>query len=315
VKALVSGITGFAGSHLAEYLLSCGDSVVGVSCSGQWPSDVPRSVSDQIPVLRWDLARPLPATVMDVLTGFAPEAIYHLGAISVPGDCGDSQPSARALAVNVGGTRRMLRLAARLSGHPRLLLASSCYVYAPVDGERPRVSEQAPLDPAQAYGRTKLAAEREVLAAVKRGLVDAVVARAFQHTGPRQSPRMIVPDWARQFATGCDPIRVVCLNTFLDLSDVRDVVRAYRALVLDGESGGVYNVGSGCCRRSGDLFDALRQQCDPNRDMVECAPGRRQHPIADISLIRRDTGWLPEVPLADTLADTLRYWQQKMEVA
>lgn len=313
MKAFVSGVTGFAGSHLAEHLLSCDDQVAGSSRRGVWGPDVPSTVKSRVPVLEWDLTAPPSDDVVDQLQAFAPDCIYHLGAISVPAECGGDRPKATAIATNVAGSRFITELAGRLDSGPRLLLVSSCYVYAPVGAHRPQVNEEWPTAPAQAYGQTKLRAELEARDTAEQSSVELLIARAFQHTGPRQSSRMIVPDWARQFATGRDPVRVVCLDTFFDLSDVRDVVRGYRALLLDGTPGEVYNVGSGHCRRSGDIFAALRRQCDANRGVVEIAPGRRQHPIADITRIGQQTHWQPEIDLERTLADTLQYWKVTLE--
>ena len=139
-----------------------------------------------------------------------------------------------------------------------------------------------------------------------------VIARSFQHSGPRQSPQMVLPDWARQLASKTQgPIRAICLDTFLDISDVRDVVRAYRALCVSGHAGIVYNVGSGVCRRAGDLLETMRQLSSSRREVKELAPGRRQHPIADIRRIVQHTGWQPTVPIARTLSDILEYWKQK----
>jgi GDP-4-dehydro-6-deoxy-D-mannose reductase len=287
--------------------------VLGASRHGRWPKHVPSRLRDQVPVLQWDLAAPPSAETARQLAEFVPQAVYHLAALSVPADCGAQQPTPAAWAINVEGTSSLLNLVRGLPDRPRVLLASSCHVYAAVDPRQPRVNESAALAPAQGYGKTKLAAEQLVLEAVARGELQAVVARAFHHTGPRQSPRMIIPDWARQFVQGLDPVRVVCLDTFLDLSDVRDVVRGYRQLLLYGQVGAVYNVGSGQCRRSGDLFHALRQLCDPRRRVIELAPGRRQHPVADVSRMRTDTGWSPQVELTTTLADTLQYWREQAE--
>jgi GDP-4-dehydro-6-deoxy-D-mannose reductase len=196
---------------------------------------------------------------------------------------------------------------------PRLVFSSSCYVYGVVPQDHPIVTEDSPCDPYSGYGVTKRTAEQILQSVGARKNLDFVIARAFQHTGPRQAQRMIVPDWVRQLTTGrADPIRVICLDTFLDLSDVRDIVRAYRDLARAGRSGRIYNVGSGICRRGGDLLDLLRQMTDASRPVVELAPGRRQHPIADISRIRDEVGWRPEIPLEQTLRDVVNDWRNKI---
>lgn len=312
MRAFVTGVTGFAGSHLAEYLLACGDEVLGCSQHAQWPRDIPEALSTRVPLLSWDLEEGVTVAARERVAEFQPEAVYHLAAISVPADCGSDTPTPAAWSTNVEGSRAIVEICRQLAQRPRVLFASSCYVYAPVTPEDPLVNEQSPIDPQRAYGQTKLAAERLFLDAADAGSVEAIVARAFQHVGPRQSPRMILPDWARQFAMGGDdPVRVVSFDTYLDLTDVRDIVRAYRQLLLDGSKGSVYNVGSGLNRRSGDLFEVMRRLAGPDRTVVELEPGLRQHPIADYSRLASQTGWRPEIPIEQTINDTVSYWRER----
>jgi len=312
VRAFITGAAGFAGSHLGEHLLACCDVVLGCSRRGDWPADFPSDVAADIELFRWDLADGLTDAVARRVSDFAPDAIFHLAALSVPADCGEQEPSPAAIAANVDGTRSLLQLAASLPAAPRLLFASSCYVYASVSPSSPVVSEDAPIAPRGGYGKSKWAAEQAVVEAAQRTGLPVVIARAFQHSGPRQSPRMILPDWARQFASDDDPIRAVCLDTYLDLTDVRDIVRAYRELVRTGGAG-VYNLGTGVARRSGDLLAELQQLSGSQRAVVEQSPGLRQHPIADIRRLVSQTGWQPRIPLRQTLRDILDYWIQRKE--
>ncbi len=308
VKAFITGITGFAGTHLAEHLLACGDEVLGCSRAGTWRADAPQSLQQAAGLIAWDVSRPL-SDLRDRIDGFAPDCIYHLAALSVTSACGERQPNEAALATNVGGTCAVIDLAVSLTRRPRLLMVSSCYVYAPVAAVSPIVSEDSPLGPTGGYGKSKLAAEQEIDSALQQGRVDGVIARVFQHSGPRQSPQMIIPQWCRQFVRGEDPIEVLSLDTHLDLTDVRDIVRAYRLLIEHGRRGQTYNVGSGICRRSGEVFDELRRLHDPARGVVELAPGHVQHPVADVRRIASDADWTPEIPLHQTLSDTLAYWK------
>ncbi|NQU23334.1 MAG: NAD-dependent epimerase/dehydratase family protein, partial [Candidatus Nealsonbacteria bacterium] len=210
------------------------------------------------------------------------------------------------------GTRRVMELAAELPSRPRVLFVSSSHVYAPVTTETPVVDESAPLQPQRGYGRSKLAAEAEVRRAVEELGCDAVVTRSFQHTGPRQNPRMMLPQWARQFAlAGSEPVEVHTRDAMIDLTDVRDVVRAYRLLIERGTRGEVYNVGSGVAVRSGDVLDVLRNLADPQRPIVELHPGRKQDPIANIDRLVQSTGWQPIVPIETTVADTLAWWRSR----
>ncbi len=311
-RALITGVSGFAGGLLAEHLLDCGDVVLGCSPAGTWKNSSPDSLRQRVELLAWDIGDPhgLSRESNRRIEQFEPHWIFHLAALSVPEDCGPQEPVPEAMAVNVDGTRRVMQLAAALPSRPRVLFTSSSHVYAPVTSSAPTVDETAPVGPWRGYGRTKLAAEAEVRRAVERWGCDAVIARSFQHAGPGQNPRMMLAQWARQFARGGgEPVEVHTCDARIDLSDGRDVVRAYRLLAKRGRRGEVYNVGSGVSRRSGDVLQLLRRIADPSRRIVVRRPGFKQDPIADITRLRECTGWCARIPLETTVADTLAWWQ------
>ena len=119
-------------------------------------------------------------------------------------------------------------------------------------------------------------------------------------------PQFMLPEWAEQFArSGDEPIQVVTLNSRFDLSDVRDVVRAYRLLLSSSTEHLIYNVGSGTAVLSLDVFRQLERLTGRRREAVERSPGQRQHPVADISRLVQSTRWEPQFPLERTIADTL----------
>ena len=312
-RALITGAAGFVGGCLARHLLDCGDAVLGCSPDGSWEANRPEDLLDRMDMVAWDLAEesPVPEQTRRRIEQFRPNCIYHLAALSVPDDCGDEEPSAKAMAVNVGGTRRVLRLAGSLAMRPRVLFTSTNHVYAPVSSQSPWVDETAPLQPRRGYGWTKLSAEAAVRRAVRHEGCDAVITRSFQHTGPGQSSRMMLPQWARQFAAGgSEPVRVHARDAHIDLTDARDIVRAYRLLVELGRRGETYNVGSGKNVRSGDVLEILLRMVDPPRDVVELHPGHKQEPIADISRLVNCTKWHAMIELETTVADTLAWWRQ-----
>jgi GDP-4-dehydro-6-deoxy-D-mannose reductase len=321
MKAFITGITGFVGGHLTEHLLAAGDEALGSSTQGGWPARhadwrcPPSSTRDRIEVLRWDLGDRAGLAEQDRarIADFQPDCIYHLAALSVPSHCGADAPTERALAVNVEGTQRVLELAASLPRRPRVLFASSSHVYAPAAEAGAPLNEAAACRPRRGYGMSKLLAEQRIEVAVRDQRLDVVVARAFQHTGPRQEPEMMLPEWAEQVVReGEEPIRVRSLNTWIDLTDVRDVVRAYRLLVARADAGGIYNVGSGAPRRTGDIFKRMIQLAKSARSAQELGSGgEKWDPIADIDRLSTCTGWRPEMPLEQTIADTLAYWRQR----
>lgn len=314
MRAFITGITGFAGGFLAEHLLARGDHVLGCSRSGKWPGWAGAELR-RIEVLTCDFGD---ATGVDErarrrIADFAPDCIFHLAALSVPVDCGTVEPTPRAIEVNVNGTGRLLELAVQLPRRPRVLLISTSHVYGGATKERHVFDESAPAAPRRAYGKTKWAAEQLAIRAYRERGLDALIVRSFQHTGPRQEPRLMLPEWVAQFVRGGnDPVRVKHLDTWIDVSDVRDVVRAYRLLAERGESGGTYNVGSGVPRRTGDILKVLAAQTGPDREIIELQPGpERWDPIADIRRLLAATGWRPEIALEKTVRDTLEYWRDQ----
>ncbi|HEV3338853.1 MAG TPA: NAD-dependent epimerase/dehydratase family protein [Pirellulales bacterium] len=313
MRAFITGITGFAGGFLAEHLLASGDEVLGCSRRAEWP-DWAEDDLRRVEVLKWDVGQGgVPDDGFAALTRFAPDCIYHLAALSVPSDCGTAEPTERAIQVNVRGTERVLDLAARLPRPPRVLFVSTSHVYARATKAQHRFDESAPTEPQRAYGKTKLLAEEAVCRAAARGGLDAVVVRAFQHTGPRQEPRLMLPEWAKQVAQPSkDPIRVKHLDTWVDLTDVRDVVRAYRLLAEHGQPGSGYNLGSGMATRTGDILDLLLKLGRSSRPIVELHAGAEKYdPIADIRRLQAATGWRRELSLETTVADTLAYWRKR----
>lgn len=317
MNSLLTGATGFAGSHLAEHLLAQGDRVLGVSRQGVWPAAMPDALRAAVPLVAWDVAdeRGPPEEARRTIEGFAPAVVYHLAAESVPAHCdaSDGNPSAEwdAERINVGGTLRAIELCLTLPSRPRLVFAGSSHVYARQAAEAPPVSEDAPLEPWRAYGRTKLAAEEAIRAACRERGLDAVIARAFQHAGPRQRPEMMLAEWARQLARSESPLRVRNLTTRLDLTDVRDVVRAYRLLAERGQTGEAYNVGSGVAVTSGQVLELLKSAAAAAPPVEERDPGERFDPIADATRLTTLTGWRPEIPLPQTVADTLADWRRR----
>jgi GDP-4-dehydro-6-deoxy-D-mannose reductase len=308
VRAFITGIAGFAGSHLAEHLLASGDEVLGSSCQNVWNDDAPALLRHTVPLARWNIAEPISPESLQQIADFRPDVVFHLAAVSIPADCGQQEPTSHAWQVNVVGTERVVEMAGAIASRPRVLVVSSCRVYGRLDPKQLRVAETALLQPTNGYGKTKLAAEQALWRKCDAFKLEGLVIRAFNHAGPRQSPRLMLSEWCQQFARGDNPVRVHCLDSYLDMSDVRDVVRAYRMLALAGKPGEAYNVGGGVPLRSGDIFEQLRQICAPERPTLELAPGRRQDPIADLTKIQSTINWRPDTPLTATLRDTLDYW-------
>jgi GDP-4-dehydro-6-deoxy-D-mannose reductase len=292
MKTLVTGARGFAGPYLVDHLRACGDEVITIDRTGAEPVDI----TDR-------------AAVFDALAHHRPEVVYHLAAFTHVGESFE-RPD-RVLRVNVEGTANVLD-AAREAGARRVVVAGSAEEYGAVAECRP-ITESDPLRPVSPYAVSKVAASYLAAQAwLARGLATIRV-RAFNHTGPHQMPKFLVPALAHRIVTaerGGDA-RIAIGNTdpVRDLSDVRDVVRAYRLLAEHGVPGEVYNVASGREVTVADIADALIAQARVPVELVTdpalVRPVDIPYLVGDASKLRAATGWEPAFTLEQTLADVV----------
>jgi GDP-4-dehydro-6-deoxy-D-mannose reductase len=307
----VTGATGFAGGHLIEHLAGSAP-IVG------WGRSTPRR--ELQPLATWEKIDLLDReAVRDAIAALRPAAVYHLA--GAPQVADSWRDTARPLEHNVLGTSHLIDAIRRARLSCRVLVAGSASVYAPSDHPISESGVQAPGNP---YALSKLAQEQLALRAVADDGVQAIVARPFNHTGPRQSPDFVAPSIARQIARieqgGVEPvIRVGNLEARRDFSDVRDVVRAYALLLQRGAPGQAYNVGSGTGRSIRSLLDALlaRARVDVR---VETHPERLRPSdpaalVADTGRLRAATGWVPGIPFESMLDDLLEFWRRELETA
>jgi GDP-4-dehydro-6-deoxy-D-mannose reductase len=246
-----------------------------------------------------------------------PDAVYHLAAASHVGSSWSAP--VEVLRTNAEGTLNVL-LAAEAAGAPRVLVVGSAEEYGIVDPSALPLVETFPLRPVTPYGASKVAAEVVGLQAfLGRGL-PVVLARPFNHLGPGQSDRLVASTLAHQVARnereGTDVVLAGDLTPRRDFTDVRDVVRAYRLLVTEGQPGEAYNVCSGIDVPISEVADALiaqarrpmRVELDPSRLRPVELPALRGDP----GKLRAATGWTPEIPLQRTLSDLLAWWRQRV---
>jgi GDP-4-dehydro-6-deoxy-D-mannose reductase len=258
-----------------------------------------------------------PAAVTAAVRDAAPEVVYHLGGEASVARSWERP--AEALEVNLVGTLNLLEALRLEAPEARALVVGSGEMYGPP--ERLPVDENAPLRPRSPYAVSKAAADLLAgMYADAHGL-QAVRVRAFNHAGPGQSIAYVAASLTRQVAAGVlsgdDPVRVVSGNPHSrrDFTDVRDVVRAYRALA-DGAAPAAYNVCSGRCTSVAELIDMLRHVA--GRELVhEVDPGLvREHDVMEVrgshERLTAATGWKPEIPLEQTLADTVAWWREEL---
>jgi GDP-4-dehydro-6-deoxy-D-mannose reductase len=304
---LVTGASGFAGSHLIQHLASSCDIV------GWTRSAPPPAVADLARWQRIDLRDR--AAVDAAIRELRPAAIFHCAGL--PQVAESWADTAASLAANVLGTHRLLEAVRLAAVRCRILVTGSAHVYA---SSAAAIAEDHQLAPASPYALSKLAQEQLALRAAAEDGLQVIVTRPFNHTGPRQTPAFMAPSMARQIAAiergAREPIiRVGNLDAERDLLDVRDVVRAYASLMTAGTPGTVYNVASGIGRPVRTVLAALiararvpiHVETDPERLRANDIPVL----LGDATRLRAATGWRPEISFERMLNDLLDYWRDQ----
>jgi GDP-4-dehydro-6-deoxy-D-mannose reductase len=256
LKALITGISGFVGSHLAEHLLAHTDWQVAGTVYG--PDQNVAHIQHRVELYPAELSR-LPV-VQYILDRARPNVIFHLAAIAVTGR--SWRDPAATLQVNVSMQANILQALVNLKLNSRVIVVGSSEEYgAALSNDRP-ITEETAFRPMNPYAVSKVAQDMLGLQYYLSHGLDTVRVRPFNHIGPRQSLGFVVPDFCSQIArieTGDQQavMQVGNLDAQRDFTDVRDVVRAYHLLALKGESGEVYNVGSGRAHAIQEILDYL----------------------------------------------------------
>jgi GDP-4-dehydro-6-deoxy-D-mannose reductase len=297
MRAFVTGGTGFVGGWLERHLHACGDEVV--------IADDDVDITDG------------PAVVKAVEEA-APDAVYHLAALTHVGESWEAPEE--TFRVNALGTLSLLEAVRHLPAPPRVLLVSSAEVYGVVTSDDLPLTESSPLRPTTPYAVSKVAAEFVAMQEFLAHGLPVITARAFNHAGPGQSPRFVVSSLARQVAAleraGESVLRVGSLTPRRDLTDVRDVVRAYRLLIERGTPGEVYQVCSGVAVAVQEIADRLLTIAGTDA-VIELDPELARPVdvpvlVGDQNRLHDATGWEPGYELDETLTDTLNWWREQL---
>jgi GDP-4-dehydro-6-deoxy-D-mannose reductase len=280
MRVMVTGAGGFAGKHLTHHLRSAGHDVVAAGHATDVSMD-------------FRMAEEVHALVAQV----QPQVVYHLAGTSsvaeVARDPAGGNANIVQPAVNV------FEAVAQHAPRARVLLVSSCHVVG--RPARLPIVEDAPLAPTDVYGAARAAVEYMVRTYLTRG-VDIVIARAFHHTGPGQSPRFVLADWAARACRGDREIPVGNLELRRDYSDVRDIVAGYALLAERAERGSVVHLCSGVVRSLADLFAEVAPGCIPVVDASRVRGG--EPPVILGSPARAEAlGWERRHPWERTVAD------------
>ena len=347
MRILITGVTGMAGSHLAEYLLTLsGIDVYGIY---RWRSRMDNlgdliaagkvnriagggnvqsasQLSDRIQadskpgslnLILGDLTDP--SSMRRLMTGLRPDRVFHLAAQSFVPSSWDSP--ANTLELNVIGQVNLLEAIREAEIDPLVHVAGSSEEYGLVNPDEVPMKETNPLRPLSPYAVSKVAQELLAWQYHRSYGLRSVVTRAFNHTGPRRGDVFAESSFAKQIAEiekGLRPpvIDVGDLSSKRDWTDVRDTVRGYWLSLERGTPGEVYNIGSGTCRSIEDMLNTLLKHTDHKVD-VRVDPSRlRPSDVtllwADASKFQEHTGWHPLIPFEKTMRDLLDYWRCRL---
>ncbi len=307
MRLLITGAAGFVGRWLVDAAVAAGHDLVAATEPRQPPPESWRAHGRRVRRVTADLRRP-PGIARLAALRPAPDAVVHLAAIA--SNTVASRDPGAAWALNAGATAALADAMAR-AGTARFLLVSTAEVYGA--GHDGPIAETAAVAPVSPYAASKAGAELAAAEVARRTGLAVVVARPFPHTGPGQSTAYVLPALASRLAEaariGADTIAVGNLAAVRDFLDVRDVVRAYLALLDRGVAGEVYNVAAGTGHRLSACFAALARLAGSTARPVEDA--RLMRPadipvlIGDAARLRRATGWAPTISFDHTLKDLM----------
>jgi len=317
MRVLITGFTGFVGSHLADYLVARGDAeVFGVH---RWRSRLENieHLGDRVRRVECDVRDA--AAVRRVLRDVRPDRIFHLAAQSyvptswlTPGE---------TLGGNVLGQVNLFEAIRDLGLTPQVHIAGSSEEYGLVLPHEVPIREESPLRPLSPYAVSKVAQDLLAYQYWKSYRLHVVRTRGFNHTGPRRGEVFVSSNFARQVAEiekgHREPVvRVGNLDSIRDFTDVRDMVRAYWLALERGEPGEVYNICSGrgySARQVLDiLLDLANVKVEVREDPARMRPSDVPLLVGDGSKFRSVTGWEPTIPFEVTLKDLLEHWRKRV---
>ncbi len=318
MRVLITGITGFAGSHLADYIL-VNHRDVKVYGLVRWRSRMENilHIQDKIRLFEADLKDIV--SLNKCLAEIKPDRIFHLAAQSfVPTSwlC-----PAETFAINAIGQINLFEAVLGLKLSPKIQVAGSSEEYGLVNADEIPMKETNPLRPLSPYAVSKVAQDFLAFQYFKSYGLRTIRTRGFNHTGPRRGEVFICSNFAKQIAEiekkKKEPVIYVGnLEARRDFTDVRDIVRGYWLCLEKGEDGEVYNVGTGKTYSMREILDMLlslskikvKVEVDPQRLRPSDVPVL----LSDCTKLKELTGWQPKIPIRQSLEDLLNYWRERV---
>lgn len=313
-KILITGASGFTGGYLSEYLLSQNKfEIFGTYHSEE--SFLNSPVKEKIQFKKIDLIDT--QEVFNLIREIKPDYIFHLAAASAPSE--SFKDPLKTFHTNVTSEINILQALQKNNLlKSRILITSSCEVYGFVKPVDLPVNEMTELRPSSPYAVSKVTQDYLGLQYYLAYKLQCIRARPFNHIGPRQSAKFVVSDFSRQIAQiekgKKEPVMYVGnLEAKRDFTDVRDMVKAYSLLIEKGMPGEVYNIGSGISYSAKEILDILlknsAREISIKIDPEKMRPSDIPDIVCDNTKLTNLTDWKPEIPLKQTLVDTLDYWR------
>ena len=317
MKILISGISGFCGSHLAEYVLSLGHEVHGTT---RWRSKLENleEIKNRITLHECDINDSF--AFRDIIKKVMPDYIFHLAAQSYV-KASWTEPY-QTLHTNIIGELNLFEAVRSIPNYkPRILIAGSSEEYGHYTGQAEGLTEESPLLPLSPYGVSKVAQDFLGFQYFKSYGMHIVISRAFNHTGPRRGEVFVCSTFAKQIAEiekdkkRLPIIKVGNLDAERDFTDVRDTVRGYWLALEKGDPGEVYNI---CSNIAYPIKNILRKLISMSKRPIEIKLDKERMRPSDLKVLIGDntkfcekTGWKPYIKIDQTLEDLLNYWRDK----
>lgn len=316
MKALITGVTGFAGSHMAEYVLDRGVEVVG-TVRQRSRLDHIRHLQKELTLVECELRDPF--SVRTLIETHKPELIFHLAAQSfVPTSWNSPNDTVRN---NIDGQLNLFEAVLRSGLDCKIQIACSSEEYGHVEPDEVPIKETNPLRPLSPYAVSKVSQDYLGYQYYESYGLHVIRTRAFNHTGPRRGENFVTSNFAKQIAQiekGLQPpvVHVGNLQAKRDFTDVRDTVRAYWLALEKGDPGDCYNIASGTTWTIEEVLHKLLALTPVSigiqEDPARLRPSDVEILLGDYSKFHAKTGWRPEIPFDQTVEDLLNYWRARV---